>query len=75
MDLSDWSKTIGSFIVSLGGFGAVIGFIANWWGNRIAERISRYINSAFVILRGSGTLRRRIRRDKVRSFIRAQYGT
>lgn len=40
MDLLDWSKTIGSLIVSLGGFGAVIGFFANWWGNRLAERIS-----------------------------------
>jgi hypothetical protein len=40
MDLSDWSKTIGNLIVALGGFGAVIGFFANWWGTRIAERIS-----------------------------------
>ena len=40
MDFLDWLKVVGNVIGSIGGIGAIIAFFANWWGNRIAEKIS-----------------------------------
>jgi hypothetical protein len=40
MELQTVAKIIWYVIISLGGFGSVIGFIAKWWGDRIAEKLS-----------------------------------
>jgi len=38
--LKSFWTLIRDFIAPIGGLGAIIGFIANWWASRIAERIS-----------------------------------
>jgi hypothetical protein len=40
MNFLDWLKASFDVVGSIGGVGAVIAFLANWWGNRIAERIT-----------------------------------
>ena len=40
MSNSDWPKVIFEILGSIGGIGAIIAFFANWWGNRIADKIS-----------------------------------
>ena len=36
----DWFKEIANIVGSIGGIGAIIVWLANWWGNRIAEKVS-----------------------------------
>lgn len=40
MTFLEWLKLIGNVVGSIGGIGAIIVWSANWWGNRIAEKIS-----------------------------------
>jgi hypothetical protein len=40
MNFFDWLKIVGNIIGSIGGIGAIVVWLANWWGKRIAERIS-----------------------------------
>ncbi|RJP53883.1 MAG: hypothetical protein C4586_00735 [Anaerolineaceae bacterium] len=40
MNFWEWVKVIGNIVGSVGGIGAIIAWSANWWGNRIAEKIS-----------------------------------
>lgn len=40
MTFLDWLKLVGNVVGSIGGIGAIIVWSANWWGNRIAEKLS-----------------------------------
>jgi hypothetical protein len=40
MTFADWLKEVVNIVGSIGGVSAIIVWLANWWGNRIAERIS-----------------------------------
>ncbi len=40
MNFTDWLKDVVNIVGSIGGVGAIIVWLANWWGNRIAEKVS-----------------------------------
>ena len=48
MNFSDWSKAVFDVVGSIGGIGAIIVFLANWWGNRIAEKVSNKERAKYV---------------------------
>jgi hypothetical protein len=40
MTFTDWFKDVINIVGSIGGVGAIIVWLANWWGNRIAQKVS-----------------------------------